>query len=183
MGFFVCGFHVAFITAHMPAFITDLGFDPKVGAWSISIIGLCNVFGAYLSGIISGKMPMRYLLVIIYSARAVVITLFLWVPFSLVSVLVFSATMGFLWLATVPPTSGLVAVMFGTRYMAMLYGIVFFGHQVGSFIGVWLGGWLYDRGGGYDLVWWLGAALGVMAAILHWLMSERSVKRLAAENL
>ena len=108
--------------------------------------------------------------------------LFLLIPFSLVSVLVFSATMGFLWLATVPPTSGLVAVMFGTRYMAMLYGIVFLGHQVGSFIGVWLGGWLYDRSGSYDLVWWLGAALGVMAAILHWLMSERPVKRLVAEN-
>ena len=182
MGFFVCGFHVAFITAHMPAFITDLGFDPKVGAWSISIIGLCNVFGAYLSGIISGKMPMRYLLVLIYTARAIVITLFLLIPFSLISVLVFSATMGFLWLATVPPTSGLVAVMFGTRYMAMLYGIVFLGHQVGSFIGVWLGGWLFDRSGSYDIVWWLGAALGVMAAILHWLMSERPVKRLAAEK-
>jgi len=183
MGFFVCGFHVAFITAHMPAFITDLGFDPAVGAWSISIIGLCNVFGAYLSGIISGRMSMRYLLVFIYSARAVVITLFLLVPFSLVSVLVFSATIGFLWLATVPPTSGLVAVMFGTRYMAMLYGIVFLGHQMGSFIGVWLGGWLYDRGGGYDPVWWLGAVLGVMAAILHWLMRERPVKRLAAEDI
>ena len=182
MGFFVCGFHVAFITAHMPAFITDRGFDPKVGAWSISIIGLCNVFGAYLSGMISGRMSMRYLLVFIYAARAVVITLFLLIPFSLVSVLMFSATMGFLWLATVPPTSGLVAVMFGTRYMAMLYGIVFLGHQVGSFIGVWLGGWLFDRSGGYDLVWWLGAALGVMAAVLHWLISEGPVKRVAAES-
>ena len=182
MGFFVCGFHVAFITAHMPAFISDLGFAPKVGAWSISIIGFCNVFGAYLSGIISGKMPMRYLLVIIYTARAAVITLFLLIPFSLLSVLVFSATMGFLWLATVPPTSGLVAVMFGTRYMAMLYGIVFLGHQVGSFIGVWLGGWLYDRSGSYNLVWWLGVTLGLTAAILHWLMSERPVKRLAPEN-
>jgi len=183
MGFFVCGFHVAFITAHMPAFITDLGFDPKVGAWSISIIGLCNVFGAYLSGMISGRMSMRYLLVFIYAARAVVITLFLLIPFSLVSVLMFSATMGFLWLATVPPTSGLVALMFGTRYMAMLYGIVFLGHQVGSFIGVWLGGWLFDRSGSYDLVWWLGAALGVMAAILHWLMSARPVKRLDARGI
>lgn len=183
MGFFVCGFHVAFITAHMPAFITDLGFDPKVGAWSISIIGLCNVFGAYLSGIVSSRMAMRYLLVYIYSARAVVITLFLLIPFSLISVLVFSAAMGFLWLATVPPTTGLVALMFGTRYMAMLYGIVFFGHQVGSFIGVWLGGWLYDRSGSYDMVWWLGVALGVMASIVHWLMSERPVERLAAENI
>ncbi len=183
MGFFVCGFHVAFITAHMPAFITDLGFDPKVGAWSISIIGLCNVFGAYLSGMISGRMSMRFMLVFIYSARAAVITLFLLIPFSLVSVLLFSATMGFLWLATVPPTSGLVTVMFGTRYMAMLYGIVFLGHQVGSFIGVWLGGWLYDRSGSYGLVWWLGVALGIMAAILHWLMTERPVRRLAAGHV
>ncbi len=181
MGFFVCGFHVAFITAHMPAFITDLGFEPKVGAWSISIIGLCNVFGAYFSGVVSGKMSMRYLLVLIYSARAVVITLFLLTPVSLATVMVFSATMGFLWLATVPPTSGLVALMFGTRYMAMLYGIVFLGHQIGSFIGVWLGGWLYDRSGSYDAVWWLGVALGLMAAIVHWLISERPVERLVAE--
>jgi predicted MFS family arabinose efflux permease len=177
MGFFVCGFHVAFITAHMPAFLTDAGFDAKVGAWSISIIGLCNVAGAYMSGIVSGKLSMRYVLVFIYSSRAVVITLFLVFPFSLTSVLVFSAAMGFLWLATVPPTSGLVAVMFGTRYMAMLYGIVFLGHQIGSFIGVWLGGWLYDRGGSYDIVWWLGAALGIMAAVVHWFIRERPVQR------
>ena len=177
MGFFVCGFHVAFITAHMPAFLTDAGFEAKVGAWSISIIGLCNVFGAYLSGIVSGRLPMRIVLVFVYFSRAVVITLFMLIPFSLNSVLVFSAFMGFLWLATVPPTSGLVAVMFGTRYMAMLYGIVFLGHQVGSFIGVWLGGWLYDRSGSYDTVWWLGAALGIMAAGVHWAIQERAVER------
>jgi len=178
-GFFVCGFHVAFITAHMPAFLTDNGFAANVGAWSISIIGLCNVFGAYLSGILSGRLLKRYVLVFIYLSRAVAITLFLLVPFSLPSVLVFSAVMGFLWLATVPATSGLVAVMFGTRYMALLYGIVFLGHQIGSFIGVWLGGWLYDRSGSYDLVWWLGAALGIMAAIVHWPIKERPVSRLA----
>jgi predicted MFS family arabinose efflux permease len=172
-GFFVCGFHVAFITAHMPAFLTDNGFDPKIGAWSIAIIGLCNVFGAYLSGILSGRLPKRYLLVFIYLGRAVAITLFLSFPLSLTSVLVFSAVMGFLWLATVPPTSGLVAVMFGTRYMAMLYGIVFLGHQVGSFIGVWLGGWLYDQRGTYDMVWWLGVAFGIMAAIVHWPIREQ----------
>jgi predicted MFS family arabinose efflux permease len=181
MGFFVCGFHVAFITAHMPAFLTDAGFDAKVGAWSIAIIGLCNVAGAYLSGIVSGKWSMRYLLVFIYASRAVVITLFLVFPFSLTSVLMFSAVMGFLWLATVPPTSGLVAVMFGTRYMAMLYGIVFLGHQVGSFIGVWLGGWLYDHSGSYDIVWWLGAALGIMAAVVHWFIRERPVRRSVTE--
>jgi predicted MFS family arabinose efflux permease len=181
MGFFVCGFHVAFITAHMPAFLTDAGFDAKVGAWSIAIIGLCNVAGAYLSGIVSGKWSMRYLLVFIYASRAVVITLFLVFPFSLTSVLMFSAVMGFLWLATVPPTSGLVTVMFGTRYMAMLYGIVFLGHQVGSFIGVWLGGWLYDHSGSYDIVWWLGAALGIMAAVVHWFIRERPVRRSVTE--
>ena len=182
MGFFVCGFHVAFITAHMPAFLTDAGFEAKVGAWSISIIGLCNVFGAYLSGTVSGKVSKRIVLVVIYFSRAVIIALFMLIPFSLVSVMIFSAFMGFLWLATVPPTSGLVAVMFGTRYMAMLYGVVFMGHQVGSFIGVWLGGWLYDRSGSYDMVWWLGAALGVVAAGVHWLIRERPVERPAISS-
>jgi predicted MFS family arabinose efflux permease len=183
MGFFVCGFHVGFITAQMPAFLTDAGFEAKVGAWSISIIGLCNVAGAYLSGILSGKLPMRIILVFIYLSRAVVITLFMLIPFSLISVLVFSAFMGFLWLATIPPTSGLVAVMFGTRYMAMLYGVVFLGHQIGSSSGVWLGGWLYDRLGSYDIVWWLGAALGVMAAVVHWLIQERPAERRVTENI
>jgi MFS family permease len=182
-GFFVCGFHVAFITAHMPAFLTDLGFAAKVGAWSISLIGLCNVFGAYLSGIFSGKLLKRQVLVFIYLSRAVAITLFLLIPYSLISVYVFSAVMGFLWLATVPATSGLVAVMFGTRYMAMLYGIVFLGHQVGSFIGVFVGGWLFDRSGSYDLVWWLGVALGVFAAFVHWPIRERAVERFAAEAI
>ena len=182
-GFFVCGFHVAFITAHMPAFLTDLGFAAKVGAWSISLIGLCNVFGAYLSGIFSGKLLKRHVLVFIYLSRAVAITLFLLIPYNLISVYVFSAVMGFLWLATVPATSGLVAVMFGTRYMAMLYGIVFLGHQVGSFIGVFLGGWLFDRSGSYDLVWWLGVALGIFAALVHWPIREKPVKRLATEMI
>ena len=125
----------------------------------------------------------RHVLVFIYLSRALAITLFMLIPFSLVSVLVFSAVMGFLWLATVPATSGLVAVMFGTRYMALLYGIVFLGHQIGSFIGVWLGGWLYDRSGSYDLVWWLGVALGIMAAVVHWPIKERPVSRLAAEKI
>ena len=181
-GFFVCGFHVAFITAHLPAFLSDNGFDARVGAWSISIIGLCNVFGAYLSGVLSGKLMKRHVLVFIYLGRAVVITLFLLIPYSLMTVYVFSGVMGFLWLATVPATSGLVAIMFGTRYMALLYGMVFLGHQIGSFIGVWLGGWLYDRSGSYDAVWWLGAALGVIAAFVHWPIREKPAERFAREG-
>jgi len=182
-GFFVCGFHVAFITAHMPAFLSDNGFDARLGAWSISLIGLCNVVGAFLSGVWSGRVFKRTLLVGIYIGRAVAITLFMLFPISLASVLIFSAVMGFLWLATVPPTSGLVAVMFGTRYMALLYGIVFLGHQIGSFTGVWLGGWLYDRTGSYDLVWWLGVAFSVMAAIVHWPIEEKPVLRLAGQTI
>ena len=178
-GFFVCGFHVAFIGAHLPAFLSDAGFEPKVGAWSISIIGLCNVFGAYYAGVLSSKWSRRNVLVWIYLGRAVVITVFLLTPLTLTTVFVFSATMGFLWLATVPPTSGLVAVMFGTRYMALLYGFVFLSHQMGSFLGVWLGGWLYDRHGTYDAVWWTGVVLGLVAAVLHWPISERPVERLA----
>ena len=181
-GFFVCGFHVAFITAHMPAFLNDLGFDNRVGAWSISLIGLCNVFGAYLSGVVSGKLLKRHVLVFIYLGRAVAISLFIVTPISLFSVMLFSAVMGFLWLATVPATSGLVAVMFGTRYMALLYGIVFLGHQLGSFIGVWIGGWMYDRRESYEAVWWLGAALGAMAAIVHWPIEETPVKRALASG-
>ncbi len=178
-GFFVCGFHVAFITAHMPAFLSDVGFDPQVGAWSVSIIGLCNIFGAYISGSISNRLSKRYLLCFIYLGRSVAISLFLLIPFSLTTVVIFSGVMGFLWLATIPPTSGLVAIMFGTRYMALLYGIVFLGHQLGSFSGVWLGGWLYDHRGNYDMVWWLGVALGIFAALVHWPIKERPVARLA----
>ena len=181
-GFFVCGFHVAFITAHMPAFLSDQGFDAQLGAWSIAVIGLCNVVGAFLSGVWSGKVLKRDLLVFIYIGRAAAITAFLLLPMSVATVMIFSAVMGFLWLATVPPTSGLVAVMFGTRYMALLYGIVFLGHQIGSFSGVWLGGWLHDRTGSYDLVWWLGVAFGVFAAIVHWPIQEKPLPRLAVET-
>ena len=173
-GFFVCGFHVAFITVHMPGYVVDLGFAPKVGAWSISLIGLCNIFGAYSSGILSGRRPKRTLLTIIYAGRVVAILIFLLTPISLGSIMVFSACMGFLWLATVPPTTGLVAVFFGTRYMTFLYGIVFLSHQVGSFIGVWLGGLLYEMFGNYDAIWIAGAVLGLIAAFLHWPIKEQS---------
>ena len=183
VGFFVCGFHVAFITAHLPAYLSDLGFDDKIGAWSVATIGLCNVFGAYMAGILSSKYPRRHVLLTIYLLRGVAIMAFVLTPISLVSIFTFCGVMGFLWLATVPPTSGLVAVMFGTRYMSMLYGFVFLGHQLGSFSGVWLGGWTYEQTGNYDLVWWLGVGLSIVAAILHWPIKEAPVARLAPESL
>ena len=149
-GFYVCGFHLAFITVHMPSYLIDLGFSAHIGAWSISLIGLCNVFGAYYAGVISANKSKRKMLAAIYAGRAGAIALFLSFPISVASVLIFSAAMGFLWLATVPPTSALVAQFFGVRYMTLLYGIVFFSHQVGSFTGIWLGGWLYENSGSYD---------------------------------
>lgn len=181
LGFFVCGFQVAFMTVHLPAHVADLGFSAGLGAASLSLIGLCNIFGAYYAGALSGRFPMRRLLSFIYLARAAVIACFLALPPSAPGVLAFSAAMGFLWLSTVPLTSGLVAVFFGTRYMTLLYGIVFLGHQAGSFIGVWLGGWAREVRGDYDLVWLAGILLGLAAAGLHWPIRERDqTERLAA---
>lgn len=174
LGFFVCGFHVAFITVHMPGYVIDLGFDPAIGAWSISLIGLCNVVGSFYSGTLCGRQPMRRILSVIYFSRALIIGLFLISPVSVPSILAFSAAMGFLWLATVPPTSGLVALFFGTRYMTFLYGIVFFSHQVGSFTGVWLGGWMYEHYGNYNGIWILGIILGIVAGLLHWPIDEKN---------
>ena len=191
-GFFVCGFHVAFIAAHMPAYLNDLGlgassltalgFTSSLAAWSIALVGLFNVLGSYSAGVLGGRFSKRYLLSGIYFARAIVIAWFVLAPQSVSSVLVFSALMGILWLSTVPLTSGLVAVMFGTRYMATLFGIVFFSHQVGSFLGVWLGGYLFDRVGSYDVVWWLGVGLGIFAGIVHLPIKERPVSGLAAAS-
>jgi predicted MFS family arabinose efflux permease len=172
LGFFVCGFHVAFIAVHLPAYLTDLGFRPALGATAVAVIGLFNVVGAYSAGVIGGRWPKKNLLTAIYVARAVVILGFLLLPATAASVYVFAALMGLLWLSTVPPTSGLVAVMFGVRHMAMLFGIVFFSHQVGAFVGVWLGGWLFDVYGTYDVVWWLGVVLSLVAALLHWPIRE-----------
>lgn len=180
VGFFVCGFHLAFITVHFPGYLTDNGFDPDVAAWAIALIGLCNVIGAMASGYISGRVSMKRVLMFIYLSRAVVTVGLLLLPLSLTTVLLFSCLTGFLWLATVPPTTGLVATMFGTRYMATLYGVVFLGHQVGSFTGVWLGGWIYERTGNYDLVWWTGVALSIVAVLLHWPIRESRVRELQA---
>lgn len=177
-GFFVCGFQLAFITVHMPAFLTDNGFDPGVAVASLSLIGLFNIFGCLLFGSWSGRYSKKKLLGIIYALRAVAIMLFMLAPLTTTSVYLFSIATGFLWLATVPPTSGLVAQMFGIRYMGTLYGIVFLNHQLGSFTGVWIGGHLYDETGSYDIVWWSAAIIALATALIHLVLDERPVLRL-----
>ena len=180
-GFFVCGFQVAFITAHFPAYISDLGIAARWAVVAISLIGFFNIIGSLASGIIGQRYSKPYLLVSIYLARSVLVTAFLLIPASPATVVMFSAVMGILWLSTVAPTNALVAVMFGTRHLGMLGGIVFFSHQIGSFLGVWMGGFLYDVYGSYDGVWWLGVALGLFAAVVHWPIREEPVQRPAIE--
>ena len=175
-GYFVCGFHVAFIAVHLPAYIIDKGLAPEVGAWALAIVGLANVVGSITAGVAGGRYSKKYLLCFLYTARAVIITIFLLTPATPASVLVFAFFMGLLWLSTVPLTTALVAQIFGVRYMATLVGIVFFSHQLGSFTGVWLGGYLFDLTGSYDVVWWLAVALGLAAALVHWPINERSLR-------
>lgn len=176
-GFFVCGFHVAFITAHFPAYISDIGLSAKWAVMAISLIGLFNIFGSLASGYLGQKYSKPYLLVWIYLARSVAMMAFVLLPKSGLSVAIFSIVMGILWLSTVAPTNGIVAVMFGTRYLGLLGGLVFLTHQLGSFSGVWLGGYLYERFGSFDIVWWLGVALGLFAALIHWPIREKPVER------
>jgi len=176
-GFFVCGFQVAFITAHFPAYISDIGLDASWAVIAISLIGFFNIIGSLASGVIGQKYSKPYFLSLIYIARSVALTVFLLLPQTGLSVTIFSIVMGLLWLSTVAPTNGLVAVMFGTRYLGLLGGIVFFSHQIGSFLGVWMGGYLYDLLGSFDVVWWLGVALGIFAAIVHWPIKEEAVQR------
>jgi predicted MFS family arabinose efflux permease len=171
-GFFVCGFQLAFVTTHLPPYLVDIGLPISLAAWALALIGLCNVFGSLASGWIGQAYSKPIVLALIYLARSAAIVFLLLTPPSAASVLTFAAVMGFLWLSTVPLTMALVAIMFGPRYLATLSGVVFFSHQVGSFLGVWLGGRLYDQTGSYDIVWWLGAALGVFAAIVHWPIRE-----------
>ena len=178
-GFFVCGFQLAFITTHLPPYLIEAGISPGLAAWALALIGLFNVVGSYTAGVLGGKMSKRYLLVGNYFLRGVSTAVFILLPVTTASVVVYAAVMGLLWLSTVPPTSGLVALMFGTRYLGMLYGFAFFSHQVGAFIGVWLGGVLYERTGSYDVVWWLSVALAMFAAIVHWPILEKPAPSLA----
>jgi predicted MFS family arabinose efflux permease len=179
-GFFVCGFHVAFITTHLPPHLTDSGVSPRVAAWSLALIGLFNVVGSYGAGVLGGRGSKRRLLSGVYLARAVVLVLFIALPKSPAVVLGFAAAMGILWLSTVPLTSGLVAVMFGTRYLGTLFGFVFLSHQLGAFLGVWLGGVAYAQTGSYDPVWWSGVVLALVATALHWPIVERRAPSFAA---
>ncbi|SOC39877.1 predicted MFS family arabinose efflux permease [Rhizobium subbaraonis] len=176
-GFFVCGYQVAFITAHFPAYIGDIGIDARYAVIALALIGFFNIIGSLASGMISQHYSKPYFLALIYFARSVAVTAFLVLPQSPTSVIVFAIVMGLLWLSTVPPTNALVAIMFGTRHLGLLGGIVFLSHQVGSFLGVWMGGYLYDHFGTYDPVWWFGVALGLVAAIVHMPIREQSVSR------
>src|SRR6267378_2701893 len=179
-GFFVCGFQVAFISVHLPAYLLDVKMTPAVGATALALIGLFNIAGSFVAGYLGGRFSKKYLLSGIYILRAVVIALFLVLPVSPLTVYLFAAGIGFLLLGTVPLTNGLVAQIFGVRFVSMLFGIVFLSHQIGSFTGVWLGGYLFDATGSYDLVWIGSIALGVIAAILNLPIDERPVVRVEA---
>jgi len=176
-GYFVCGFQVVFIGVHMPSYLKDKGLSPQVASYALALIGLFNVFGTYIAGSLGQKLAKRKILAFIYLSRAVAITLFLWAPLTPLSVYVFSSVMGLLWLSTVPPTNAAVAQIFGVAHLSMLGGFVFFSHQIGSFLGVWLGGFLYDRTGSYDIVWYLSIALGVLAALVNLPVREHPIAR------
>ncbi len=176
-GYFVCGFQVVFIGVHMPSYLKDKGLGPEVATTALALIGLFNVFGTYAAGVLGQRLQKRHILASIYALRAVAILLFLLAPLSPASVYMFSAVMGMLWLSTVPPTNAVVAQIFGVQYMSMLGGFVFLSHQVGSFLGVWLGGRLYDLTGGYTVVWWIAVALGVFAALINLPVREGAIPR------
>ena len=179
LGFFTCGFQLGFVTLHLPSYLIDRGLSAQVGGWTLGVIGLFNIVGAMLSGWLGGRMPKRYILAVIYFARALAVVFLVTMPASPAVALIYGAVTGLLWLSSVPPTAGLVAVMFGTRWMAMLFGIAFFSHQVGGFLGVYLGGLLYEQTGSYDIVWWLGVLFGVVSAVINLPIVEKPVARLA----
>lgn len=180
-GYFVCGFQVVFIGVHMPSYLKDHGLSPQVASYALALIGLFNVLGTYVAGTLGQRMPKRFILAFIYFARAAAITVFLIVPLSPLSVYVFSAVMGTLWLSTIPPTNATIAQIFGVQHLSMLGGFVFFSHQIGSFLGVWLGGYLYDATGNYDIVWYIAIGLGVFAGLVNLPVKESPIQRSAPQ--
>src|SRR2546423_3014349 len=190
MGFFVCGFHVTFIGLHLPSYISDKGVGMsffgrpvsalELGGWAIGLVGLFNIAGSLIWGMLGNRYPKKDMLALLYGLRALTFVMFLALPLSLGSVLLFSASLGFLWLGTVPLTSGLVGYMFGSTHMSMLWGIVFFSHQLGSFLGGWGAGRVYDIAGNYDLMWRIAVGLGVFAAVIPWWICALPVPRLAS---
>ena len=177
LGFFTCGFQLAFVTVHLPSYLIDRGLTTQIGGWTLAVIGLFNIFGSLAAGYLGTRMPKRYLLSAIYFLRALSIVVFILLPAHPVTTLIFGAVTGLLWLSTVPPTSALVALMFGTRWLAMLFGFAFFSHQVGGFLGVWLGGIAFARTGSYDLVWWLSVLFGLLSALINLPIVEKPVQR------
>jgi predicted MFS family arabinose efflux permease len=178
LGFFTCGFQLAFITIHMPAYLVDKGLSASVGGWTIAVIGLFNIVGSLSSGWLGARLPKRYILSVIYLIRALAVLAFISLPVTPASAILFGAVMGLMWLSTVPPTNGLIAMMFGTRWLAMLAGFAFFSHQVGGFLGVWLGGLAYEHTGSYDVVWWLSILFGVLSALVNLPIVEKPIERL-----
>ena len=178
-GFFVCGFQVVFIGVHLPSYLKDKGLSPEVASYALALVGLFNVFGTYAAGALGQKMQKKNILAFIHATRSVAITLFLLAPLTPASVYVFSSVMSLLWLSTVPPTNAAVAQIFGVTHLSMLGGFVFFSHQIGSFMGVWLGGYLFDRTGSYDMVWYIAIALGVFAALVNLPIKEAAIERQA----
>ncbi len=178
LGYFVCGFQVVFIGVHFPSYLIDKGLTARDGVISLALIGLFNVFGTYTAGYLGGFVSKKYLLSANYLSRSIIIALFLWLPISQVTVYGFAMLMGLLWLSTVPLTNGLVAQIFGVKHLSMLSGFVFLSHQIGSFLGVWAGGFLYDKTGSYNIVWGIAIALGVMAMLVNLPIDEREVSRL-----
>jgi len=180
LGFFTCGFQLAFITVHLPAYLVDRGLSATVGGWTLATIGLFNIVGSVGCGWLCDYVPRRYLLSIIYFTRAAAILAFISFPVTAFSCIAFGATMGLMWLSTVPPTNGIIALMFGTRWLGTLAGFAFFSHQIGGFLGAWLGGIVFDRTGSYDIVWWLSILFGVLSALINMPIVEKPVSRAAA---
>jgi predicted MFS family arabinose efflux permease len=183
LGFFVCGFQVVFIGVHLPSYLLDKGLPANVGVTALALIGLFNIVGTYTAGWLGGRISKKYILSAIYFGRTIVIALFLLLPLSALTVYAFAVGLGLLWLSTVPPTNGMVAQIFGVRYLAMLSGFTFLSHQIGSFLGAWLGGLMFDRTGSYNVVWYLAIALGVVAGLLNLPIDERELKRGTAARM